>query len=528
MILKSPAGLPAGFTVFSSGESMTLGELLKNQPGTETHGDISVAICSLTCDSRAVIPGTLFFALRGSQADGHRYIEQAVKAGAAAVVLADASFAPAGLPWVRVTDGRTAMGHISARFNGDPTATKPLIGITGTNGKTTTTYLIEAILEAAGQRAAVLGTISYRFGTATIPASHTTPESTELQGAFRKLAEAGAQAFVMEVSSHALEQKRVDGCHFDIGIFSNLTRDHLDYHVTMEQYLEAKSRLFTDLLRPSQVKPRRRAIVNMDDPYGAEIVRRSACPVITFGTHGCCDVRPTTVKSSVNGICATVVTPAGEFPFTSQLLGRFNLSNILAAAAAGYALELPLQAIKQGIEHHTTVPGRMERVENSAGITCLVDYAHTGDALENVLGTLKEIATGRIITIFGCGGDRDNGKRPIMGRTAAISSDLAIVTSDNPRTEDPSGILKQIREGITPLGLREYRPDELADGFAEKGFTVLENRHDAIRLAIRLARPGDIVLLAGKGHEDYQIIGNIKTHFDDREEAAAAFAEKAA
>lgn len=506
---------------------MTLRELLEKVPDSEAHGDMAVNIGALTCDSRAVSPGTLFFALHGTQVDGHSYIGRAVAAGAAAVVLEDATAAPAGLPWVKVPDGRAAMGRMSAQFYGAPTATKPLIGITGTNGKTTTTYLIEAILAAAGKPAAVLGTISYRFGATRIEASHTTPESTELQRAFRQLSDAGAQAFVMEVSSHALEQKRVDGCHFDVGIFSNLTRDHLDYHITMESYLDAKSRLFSELLRPSQEKPRRRAVVNLDDPYGKEVARRAACPVVTFGTGEGCDVRPAGSSLTVNGISASLATPAGEFQFASRLLGRFNLSNILAAVAAGIALDLPLAAIRHGIENHATVPGRMERVENGSAVTCLVDYAHTGDALENVLETLKEIATGRIITMFGCGGDRDNGKRPIMGRIAAAMSDLAIITSDNPRTEDPASILEQIRVGITPLGLREYTRQELKDGFAENGFTILENRHEAIRLAVSLARPGDILLLAGKGHEDYQIIGTVKHHFDDREEAAAAFAEKA-
>ena len=524
-MLISPVGQPAGFTVFT-GEHMTLHELLEKQPELEMHGDTNVPISSLTCDSRAVQPGALFFALRGTQTDGHRFIKQAVEAGAAAVILEDATYAPTGLPWARIKDGRAVMGSLSSRFNGDPTAVSPLIGITGTNGKTTTTYLIEAILEAAGQKTAVLGTISYRFGTKTIDATHTTPESTELQRAFRQLAEAGAQAFVMEVSSHSLEQKRVDGCHFDVGIFSNLTRDHLDYHLTMENYLEAKSRLFSDLLRPTQEKPRRRAAINMDDPSGAEIARRCACPVISFGITGQCDVRPTSVTSSVNGIHATILTPEGDFECTSRLLGRFNLSNILAAVTAGVALDLPLEAIKSGIENHTTVPGRMERVENRHGITCLVDYAHTGDALENVLVTLKEIAAGRIITVFGCGGDRDNGKRPIMGKIAATMSDIAIVTSDNPRTEDPFSILNQIKAGITPLDLREYRPEEFAEDFEGKGFTLLENRHEAIQLACKIARLGDIVLLAGKGHEDYQIIGTTKHHFDDREEAAAAFKEK--
>jgi UDP-N-acetylmuramoyl-L-alanyl-D-glutamate--2,6-diaminopimelate ligase len=505
---------------------MILADLLRNLGNAEPHGDLSIDITSLSCDSRQARPGTLFFALRGTAADGHSYIAQAVEAGASAVILEDEAYAPDSVPWVKTADGRAVMGLLAARFNGDPTAALPLIGITGTNGKTTTTYLIEAILSAVGIPTAVLGTISYRFGTQTITASHTTPESTELQTAFRQLKEAGAQAFVMEVSSHALEQKRADGCHFDVGIFSNLTRDHLDYHVTMESYLQAKVRLFSELLIADDVKPTRRAVINMDDPYGVWVLESAACPVVTFGRDGLWDVRPEEVQLSVQGISGVLHTPTGEFPFASALLGRFNLSNILAAVAAGIALDLPLTAIRSGIEGHATVPGRMERVPNSCGVTCLVDYAHTGDALENVLATLQEIATSRIITVFGCGGDRDNGKRPIMGAIAARMSDLAIVTSDNPRTEDPQDILRQIKRGITDLGVHEYHNEDLAAGFDKKGFTMLENRHEAIRLAIRLAQPGDIVLLAGKGHEDYQILGTIKHHFDDREEAAAAFKEK--
>ncbi|HEX9079887.1 MAG TPA: UDP-N-acetylmuramoyl-L-alanyl-D-glutamate--2,6-diaminopimelate ligase [Desulfuromonadaceae bacterium] len=503
---------------------MNLEQLLGPLSGAELNGDGTVEITALACDSRMVRPGTLFFALTGAVTDGHRFIGQALAAGAVAVVLEDAACAPSHVPWVRVDDGRLAMARMAAAFYGDPTARLPLIGITGTNGKTTTTYLIEAILAAAGIPAAVLGTISYRFGATTMGASHTTPESIELQAAFRDLATAGAKAFVMEVSSHALEQRRVDGCHFDVGIFSNLTRDHLDYHGTMEQYLESKQRLFSELLAPTEGKPRRRAAINMDDPYGPRVAERSACPVITYGIDTG-DVRTIEVGSSVAGIRGTLVTPKGDIPFSSHLLGRFNLSNILAAAAAGIALDLDLAAIKAGIEGHATVPGRLERVENRRGVTCLVDYAHTGDALENVLTTLKEIAGARIITVFGCGGDRDPGKRPIMGRIAAELSDLAIVTSDNPRTEDPALILEQIRAGILPLGVREYTGDELSGGFAAQGFVMLENRRAAIRLAASLARPGDIVLLAGKGHEDYQIIGKTKHHFDDREEAAAAFAE---
>jgi UDP-N-acetylmuramoyl-L-alanyl-D-glutamate--2,6-diaminopimelate ligase len=502
---------------------MKLSELLKSTSIQKVSGSLDPEITGLYHDSRTVGPGGLFFALKGVSADGHVFIPSAIANGAVAVIVEENVSLPSDVVAVKVADSRLAMAEVAASFFEDPTAAVPLVGITGTNGKTTTTYLIEGILASAGLPAAVLGTISYRFGETRIEASHTTPESTELQHAMRTLADAGAKSFVMEVSSHALEQKRVDGCHFDVGIFSNLTRDHLDYHGSMEQYLEAKKRFFSELLKPDKTKPRRRAAVNMDDPYGAEVCDSAACPVITYGTDTSNDLHGVDIRLSVDGISGVIHTPKGDFPFSSKLLGRFNFSNILAAASAGVALDLPLSAVKEGIERHLPVPGRLERVENSRGVTCIVDYAHTGDALENVLSTLKEIATGRIITVFGCGGDRDNGKRPIMGRIAVSMSDFSVVTSDNPRTEDPQKILEHIKNGITPLGVREYQAAELAEGVGEKGFIVCENRREAIRLAIRLSKPGDIVLLAGKGHEDYQIIGKVKYHFDDREEAAEAF-----
>lgn len=508
---------------------MKLSEILQSIDYDEILNPADPEISALCHDSRQAEPGAIFFALTGVVTDGHRFIPAAVEKGAVAVVLEDRAQAPSGVTAIRVADGRLAMARMAAAFYGDPTARLPLVGITGTNGKTTTTYLIEAIMAATGLPPAVLGTISYRFGNTVFESTHTTPESTELQRALRTLADSGARGFVMEVSSHALEQKRVDGCRFDVGIFSNLTRDHLDYHGTMEQYREAKIRLFSELLRPDAVKPRRRAAINLDDPSGAVIASRAACPVITFAIEKQADIRPLSFRSTTNGISGVLTTPAGELEFSSRLLGRFNLSNILAAVAAGIALELPLEAIRAGLEGHATVPGRLERVENSRGVTCLVDYAHTGDALKNVLETLKEIATGRIITVFGCGGDRDNGKRPIMGRIAAEMSDLAIITSDNPRTEDPAAILAQIRAGIVVPELagvvREYAAADLAAGFSGKGFTTLADRRAAIRLAVGLAQEGDLLLLAGKGHEDYQIIGTTKHHFDDREEAARAFAE---
>ncbi len=505
---------------------MRLGELTKGIELLQLSGDEEREIHGLCYDSRQLQPGDLFFALTGVAADGHRFIPAAIVAGAAAVVVEDASLVPAGTTFVQVANARLAMSLLAAEFYRQPTAQLPLIGITGTNGKTTTTYLLESVLGKAGIPAAVLGTVNYRFGTKEFSAPHTTPESIDLQRMLRQLVDFGARSVVMEVSSHALEQRRVDGCKFDVGVFTNLTRDHLDYHGDMDTYLASKLRLFKELLLPDAVKPQRMAVVNLDDEYSRQVADSTACPVLTYGITAAADVTAEQVSFSVTGIKALLVTPLGKIELRSDLLGRFNLANILAAVATGIALELPLATIVQGIEAHRRVPGRLERVENKSGVTLLVDYAHTGDALENVLRTIQELATGRIITVFGCGGDRDRGKRPIMGEIAGSFSDLTIITSDNPRTEDPAAIIAEIRGGIAALGIKEYAAlelDKAEDNEAEKGFVIVENRRDAIRLAISLAQPGDIVLLAGKGHEDYQIIGTTRYHFDDREEAAAAF-----
>jgi UDP-N-acetylmuramoyl-L-alanyl-D-glutamate--2,6-diaminopimelate ligase len=497
-------------------------DLLKITDPLKVCGDTEIEIQGLHYDSRQVRPGGLFFALRGSNADGHHYIETAIKAGAAAIVAEDDSAIATGTPYAKVTNARIAMSMMAALFYGCPTDKLTLIGITGTNGKTTTSYLIEAILEEAGISAAVLGTVSYRFREKALPALHTTPESIDLQKILREMSGLGAQGVVMEVSSHALEQHRVDGCRFDVGIFTNLTRDHLDYHRDMESYLASKKRLFSELLFKDEVKPRRQAVVNIDDPYGRQISEEAVCPVISYGLDSAAQVSAREIQFSVTGITGMLLTPKGEAPFRSRMPGRFNLYNILAAAAAGVALDLPLAAISSGIEHHKTVPGRLEPVENKREIALFVDYAHTDDALGNVLRTLSEVATGRIITLFGCGGDRDRGKRPLMGKVAGRYSALAIVTSDNPRTENPALIMADIRSGIQSLGIREYAVAELSASFTEKGYVLVESRREAIRLAVRIAGPGDIVLIAGKGHEDYQIIGTERFHFDDREEAQAA------
>jgi UDP-N-acetylmuramoyl-L-alanyl-D-glutamate--2,6-diaminopimelate ligase len=477
-------------------------------------------ITGLYYDSRKVQPGGLFFALKGVASDGYVFIEAAKKAGAVAVVIED-DRTPTDVAWVRVADGRLAMSRMAAAFYADPASGVPTVGITGTNGKTTTTYLLESIFGKAGMPAAVLGTVNYRFGSLSIPAPNTTPESVDLQQTLRTLLDAGAKGIVMEVSSHALQQRRVDGCSFDVGVFTNLTRDHLDYHLDMESYLQSKARLFSELLVPDDQKPARHAVVNTDDAYGRRIAAAAACPVVSYGMEKGADVHAENVEFSVDGISCTLVSPKGSVGVKSSLVGRFNLYNIMAAAGAGLALGLPLATIKEGLEGHGQVPGRLERVENDLGVTVLVDYAHTGDALENVLRTMTELKKGRIITVFGCGGDRDKGKRPIMGEIAGRYSDLSIITSDNPRTEQPAAIITQVRAGVTPLGIREYTTQEAAT-FGEKGFVCVEQRQDAIHLAIRASRPEDIILLAGKGHEDYQIIGKEKFHFDDREVAARA------
>jgi len=500
-------------------------DLLKITDSLKVSGDTEIEIQELHYDSRQVRPGDLFFALRGSSADGHRFIETAIKSGAAAIVLEDESAIPAGTPFAKVANARIAMAMMSSLFYGYPSDGITLIGITGTNGKTTTSYLVEAILEESGIPAAVLGTVSYRFRENTLPALHTTPESTDLQKILCKMSVLGARGVVMEVSSHALEQHRVDGCRFDVGLFTNLTRDHLDYHRNMESYLASKKRLFSELLVTDKIKPRRQAVVNIDDPYGRQIADETVCPVITYGLDHGAQVSACDMRFTVTGITGTLVTPKGEAPFRSRMPGRFNLYNILAAAASGVALDLPLTAISSGIERHKKVPGRLETVENNRGVAIFVDYAHTDDALGNVLRTLREVATGRIITLFGCGGDRDRGKRPLMGDVAGRFSALTIITSDNPRTENPALIMADIRSGIQSLGIREYTVAELSDTFAEKGYVLVESRREAIRLAVRLARTGDIVLLAGKGHEEYQIIGTERFHFDDREEAADALRE---
>ena len=489
---------------------MKLSHLLKGINVLGASGDISGSVSDICYDSRRCGKGSLFVAIAGAQFNGHGFVHDAVKRGAGYVVYDEGNFStPPGAISIRVKNSRLALGMLGKNFYGNPSRDICLIGVTGTNGKTTVAYLIESILKSAGFRTGVTGTVNYRYGGNIFPALHTTPESLDLHRMLREMVDAGVTHVVMEVSSHAIDLKRIYGCEYDIGIFTNLSREHLDYHHTMEEYFLVKKRFFTDVIGESM------AVVNCDDPWGARLIDEIKTPVITFGMGRSCDVLPTDVAISIDGINAKIKEPGRAFPVSSAMVGKFNLYNILAAAATAMSLRIPEEYIRSGIGALDAVPGRLERVSGPGEPAVFVDYAHTGDALEKVLENLSDFKKGKIITVFGCGGDRDRTKRPVMGEIAAMLSDLAIITSDNPRTEDPSRIMDEIEMGIDTDSTR-YSPEDIINGFSEKGYTVIADRRNAIDLAISVAGKSDIVLVAGKGHEDYQIMGTEKFPFDDR------------
>jgi len=496
---------------------LKMAELLAVLAPLQVAGPVDGTVSGLAYDSRRVVQGGLFFALRGSHADGHAFIPNALAAGAAAVVMEQPLPLPENVLGIVVADSRQALALASALFYGNPAGGMLAVGVTGTNGKTTITYLLEALLQAAGRKPAVIGTVSYRFGSRQDPASHTTPESLELQQALAEFAAEGADALVMEVSSHALEQNRIAGIPFAAGIFTNLTPEHLDYHQTMEAYFASKRRLFADHVIPAG-KP---AVINIDDAYGARLADEFAGSW-TCGLAEGARIRAQQVEMNRDGVRFEVSLPDGVVAIESPLLGRFNVSNLLCAIATAAALGIDGQTIAATLRVAGRVPGRLERVNNRRDALVLVDYAHTGDALENVLATVRDLKPRRLITVFGCGGDRDRSKRPVMGEVAARYADLVIVTSDNPRTEDPVAILDEIIPGV-----RRCQPRELsaAEAKTERGYRVIGDRRQALDFAVSLLQPGDLLLVAGKGHEDYQIIGKTKHHFDDREELARALAE---
>jgi UDP-N-acetylmuramoyl-L-alanyl-D-glutamate--2,6-diaminopimelate ligase len=501
---------------------MKLKEVLRYLQYDHFSGDSEVEFREIAYDSRAVKKGDLFVAIRGWKSDGHLFLDEAQRSGAAAVVVADADKCPAGIPCIGVVDTREALAQIAFHYYHPPFDQMNLIGITGTNGKTTTTYLLESILANAGRHVGVIGTVNYRFPGAEYKAPVTTPESLDLMQIMRRMADQGVGDVVLEVSSHALHQGRTRGCPFTVAVFTNISRDHLDYHGSEEAYFEAKSRLFT-ALKESRSGPRTTALINMDDPWGARLkdMTPSEVVTITYGLQKKCDVRAVDVKMKGDGIEAGMITPKGEMTVRSSLIGDFNVYNLMAATGAALALGVAEDEIPSGIAALAGVPGRLERVKNSAGKNIVVDYAHTPDALSKAIQAVRPYAKERVISVFGCGGDRDKGKRREMGHVAARLSDRVILTSDNPRSEEPNEIIAQIEEGVRLTGMISETEFSGKDA-PQKAYWIMPDRAEAIRMAVRWATPGDVVLIAGKGHETYQIVGQEVRDFDDRLVAAEA------
>ncbi len=475
---------------------MRLAELIPTTaPGSE-----AVEIAALAYDSRQVTPGALFFCVTGERSDGHDFAAQAVGAGAVALVVERSL--DLGVPEVLVPSARAAMGPVAARFHGDPSAELRVVGVTGTNGKTTTAYLLRALLEATGERCGLLGTVASVIAGVERPVTHTTPEAIELQGAFRAMLDGGESACAMEVSSHALEMGRVDGIHFAVAIFTNLTQDHLDFHADMEQYFQAKRRLFMPepaLESSAPSKPPAIVVVNIDDPYGQRLAAELP-GAVSFAIENQADYRARDVRMDFSGCRFVLETPQGERSVALPLPGRFNVANALAALAASHAMGADLDTLVAALERGVRVPGRFEPVQEGQDFAVLVDYAHTPDSLENVLRAARELAQGRVVCVFGAGGDRDRGKRPLMGEIAARLADVVVVTSDNPRSESPEGIVAEIVARIDPSGTVQVEVD----------------RRAAIGKAIALARTDDVVVIAGKGHEQGQEFeAGHKLPFDD-------------
>jgi UDP-N-acetylmuramoyl-L-alanyl-D-glutamate--2,6-diaminopimelate ligase len=477
--------------------------LMRQRLPQESAPDVEVR--GLAYDSRYAEAGALFIALKGLKTTGVNFAEEAIARGSVAIVAEQPPALQADVPWIEVTDARAAMAGLAAEFYGHPSRSMDIVGITGTNGKTTTAYLLRSVFEAAGKKCGLLGTVTYSIGDEELPAARTTPEAPDVQKMFRRMVESGCTACAMEVSSHALALRRVDETRFAAGVFTNLTRDHLDYHGNMETYFSAKRRLFEML--PSEAP----GIVNLDDPRG-ESLRRTVRQPVTYALNKTADVTAGPLSLTFSGLEFEVRTPKGAVHVKSRLVGRPNVSNILATVATATALDLPIAAIERGLASLTGVPGRFELVSTSADdVTVVIDYAHTDDALKNLLETARPLAPRQVITVFGCGGDRDRTKRPLMGAVAARLSDVVVITSDNPRTEDPARIMEEIKRGVGPPSNRDAA-----------SVVAIVDRTEAIQFAISKAQPGDLVLLAGKGHEKSQSIGGRELPFDEAQIAREA------
>lgn len=515
---------------------MRLAELLPPSVAVQTSGRLDIPIVQLAYDSRQVRPGAVFFALPGTKTAGTAFIDQALQGGAMAVVVAHKDYAnvqrrlsgskrPLGL--IGCAEPRLLLGLMADRFYGQPSARLSLVGVTGTSGKTTTTYLLEAIWLAMGWPTGVIGTVNYRYQGRQEPAPFTTPEAVELQSLLATMVDAGVGHAIMEVSSHALVQERVRGCQWDGAVFTNLGRDHLDFHTNLDDYFAAKVRLFRSGLADSP-KANRFAVVNVDDPWGQKLAGyRLPGRLITYGRSADATVSVAALEHSFGGLRGVLRVEGRPVAFSSALLGEPHLYNIVAAAATAHALGVPDDTIAAGIAACRKVPGRLERLDLGQPFEVIVDYAHKPDALDKTLRSVRSLTQKRLVTVFGCGGDRDRGKRPLMGQAAGRLSDLVVLTSDNPRSEDPQRILAEAEHGLVQAGLRPLgEPSALVA--SQHGYVVLADRRAAIRAALAGARSGDVVVIAGKGHEDYQIIGTRKHHFDDREEVRRYFSAQEA
>ncbi len=479
--------------------NMKLGQLLSGLKKQKFLGDETLDITDLAYHTKDVKPGSCFVAIRGYKTDGHQYINDAIAKGAKAVLVEKEVMVPKGVSKIMVKDTRDSLARLSSNLFADPTLHLKLVGITGTNGKTTTAFLLENICKAAGLSTGVVTTVAVRYGDISRPAERTTPESYDLQKTFREMVDAGVKSCMMEVTSHALELKRVVDCHFDGAIFTNLSEDHLDFHQTMENYFASKAKLFRERLVVSE-KKKLWAAINWDDPYGRRLAEGLPAKIFRFSLGDSVEIVPKNFQNEWSGLRMDLNTPAGLLKISSPLVGRFYAANILASVAAATALELPLKKIEEGVASFHGVPGRLEQIPNKQGFKIFVDYAHTPDALENVLRTLRGLNPKKIITVFGCGGNRDRLKRPLMGKAVDRLSDVVILTSDNPRDEEPEMIIADIVKGIE----------------REKDFYEIVDRKEAIAQALALAKPGDCLFIAGKGHETYQEIRGVKMPFDDR------------
>ncbi len=484
---------------------MKLSELLKDVEYKVVSGGVDIEISALTIDSRRAGKSTLFVCIKGFSTDGHKYIGSAAKNGCNAVLCECEADIPEGVNAVFVPKGsREALAKIASTFYGEPSKKFRLIGVTGTNGKTSTTYFMESVLRSQGRKTGVIGTVGITVDGEKLDiefATSTTPDTIELQAIFAEMAKRGVDDVIMEVSSHSLELKKVDGSDFDICIFTNLTQDHLDFHKTMENYCAAKARLF---------KMCKLGVINADDKWADEIERAAECRVITFGMEKKADITASNIEYLMDRVNFTVdPCEPGEAPteLTLHVPGRFSVYNALGVIAASLACGIPMSKIRGGIESIKGVPGRIQNIPNDLGINVIVDYAHTPDGVENILSAVREFTKGKIITVFGCGGDRDRTKRPIMGEIAGRLSDFCMVTSDNPRSEEPMDILKEIEPGVKSV---------------TDNYELVVDRRDAIVKAVNMAQKGDSVVIAGKGHENYEIFKDRTIHFDDAEEAEKA------